>query len=192
MHSIRRTSFHSLLTAARTLGLPLVMASALWAGCGGGSPSGMQPVAGKRGYVTCGSVTCNPGQFCNNLLCQAGCQSNDNCAENQTCEDISTVSHIGTCQNVSSPDMSTPKDSLARCKDSCLALVTCSLISVSEGSGCQSDCASLADNQRTSFSTCVESWSCQSSPVPGCLSPIECGGSFKCSGGQSCVNHKCR
>lgn len=190
MHSAFRGSFGSLRGAARAAALPVFVAWALWAGCGGTDESGTMPT-GKRGYVTCGSVTCNPGQHCDNLFCQAGCQSNDNCAADQTCSDISGVSHIGTCQNISSPDMASPKDSLTRCKDSCLALVACNLLSVNEGSGCQSDCASLGDSQRVSFVTCVDSWSCKTSAIPGCLSPIQCGGDFKCSGGKSCVGHKC-
>lgn len=190
MKTAPRISLRSLAFVASACALPLWMAATMWTGCGGSSePS--NPMSGKRGYVTCGSLTCSPGQHCDSLFCQAGCMSNDNCAADQTCTDISDITHVGTCQNVSTPDMSTPKDSLTRCKDSCLTLVTCNLLSVAEGSGCQSDCTGLSDSQRVSFSTCVESWSCKTSPLPGCLSPIQCGGDFKCSGGKSCVGHQC-
>ncbi len=191
MRTFSRFSLRSLTLSVRAGILALALGSVCSIGCGEPSDP-MNPPSSKRGYVTCGSVTCNPGQHCDNLFCQAGCQSNDNCAADQTCTDISQVSHVGTCQNVSSPDMATPKDSLTRCKDACLQLVSCSLLSVNEGSGCQTDCTGLSDTQRVTFSTCVESWSCKtSSSVPGCLSPIQCGGDFKCSGGKSCVGHKC-
>jgi hypothetical protein len=168
---------------------PVALLAGLWAACGGDGGSG--PGDPKRGYVACGSVTCNPGQHCDNLLCIAGCQSNDNCASDQTCTSIDTTTHIGTCQNQSAPDMAPPADSLTRCKNSCLKMVTCNLISVNEGSGCQTDCSSYTDTQRGTFATCVEQWSCDTDPVPACLSPIQCGGNYTCAVGQNCVGHKC-
>lgn len=53
----------------------------------------------EQGFTTCGELTCQPGQHCLNLICQAGCQSNVNCADDQTCEDIDDNSHVGTCRS---------------------------------------------------------------------------------------------
>lgn len=94
----------------RVLFFPTVALSILaFVACGsdtggeGGSGSGAGGSGAGQGYVKCGDLTCNPGQHCFNIICESGCQSNDNCAANQTCEDIDDFSHVGTCKNGSTP-----------------------------------------------------------------------------------------
>ena len=91
-------------------------------GCGSDAGSG-PPGAGshddgstKAGFTKCGAVECQPGQFCYNILCQTGCQSNVNCAADQTCSDIDGTTHVGTCQNTAPPPPT--KDCAAFCEKS--------------------------------------------------------------------------
>ena len=69
------------------------IAFSLWAvACGGVT----NPNLGV-GMTTCGSVTCNPGQYCYGQgACTSGCESNVNCASGETCQKASGF-ETGSC-----------------------------------------------------------------------------------------------
>lgn len=71
-------------------------------GNGSGSGSGSASSGGSSGHkgeTQCGGVTCQPGQYCDNIACLNGCLSGNNCGENQSCKDIDPMTHVGTCQD---------------------------------------------------------------------------------------------
>ncbi len=142
----------------------------------------------KQGFVRCGEVTCQPGQFCKDEsqdYCELGCQSNINCAADQSCEEISDVTHVGTCMQAAAQE-----DQLARCKDACSQMVSCGLLAAAEGSDCQAACASADEATQRSVADCVSSWTCEA-PLPACLG-IECGGAYECGGvDETCVDGAC-
>jgi hypothetical protein len=143
---------------------------------------------GSEDEASCGDVTCPAGQYCADIalsVCEAGCQSDQNCAEGQTCQDIDDFWHVGTCRSPNDP----PPDQLARCQEACTVLVQCGLITGMEGASCQADCQAADDNTRRAIADCALPWNCES-PLPGCMT-AECGGSYTCPGGGTCVDHQC-
>ncbi len=72
-------------------------------GGGGNPPSGGEGEGegspARTGVTECGGVQCQAGQYCDNLICENGCLSNDNCAGDQTCQKEAGENE-GTCQNV--------------------------------------------------------------------------------------------
>lgn len=153
---------------------------------------------GERGSTSCGVQTCQAGQFCLNLACVPGCQSNANCASDQTCEGLSGSNPIGACQNKEAPEadmMSTqPVITDPRCKTMFDKLVQCGLFTWDEGVAAQSLCSKLSAQQLQTLSDCATAWDCSGSTTPVCLGSI-CGGKYGCrplSGmNLRCVDHAC-
>lgn len=144
----------------------------------------------QQGFTECGSIKCQPGQYCydpNLDDCRSGCLSNINCASDQTCE--KGVAKVGNCKNKTTTQP--PTDALQACKDACDKLQKCELLAVAETVGCKNDCSSLTTTEQETFSTCVKDWSCVGSSLPTCLAGIECGGRYKCPSGQTCVSGTC-
>ena len=145
-----------------------------------------------QGFTHCGdfpdgkSKTCQPGQYCYDegfSSCHSGCLSNINCASDQKCSKGS--SNTGTCQSIG------PKptvDQLVRCKAACTKMIKCGLLTVADSSACDGSCQSANSAQRKAIADCADTWSCGA--LPACLG-VECGGKYKCSGGQTCLDGSC-
>ena len=63
----------------------------------GGSSSGNSSTT-RTGTTECAGVTCQAGQYCDNITCEVGCLSNNNCAGDQTCKK-SGSDQVGVCEN---------------------------------------------------------------------------------------------
>ena len=181
--------FRAPLTAPKSLLIVLagLLCSVLIA-CGGGD----------RGLTSCGIQTCQAGQFCLNLACVPGCQSNANCASDQTCEGLSGSNPIGACENKETPaaDMMSTQPVITdpRCKSMFDKLVKCSLFTWDEGVAAQSLCSKLSAQQLQTLSDCATAWDCSGSTAPVCLGAL-CGGKYGCRplAGMNlrCVDHAC-
>jgi hypothetical protein len=90
---------------AATLVTRLVAASSLafFAACGEEpAPENPDGTPAARGFTDCGTVVCQPGQYCFSApasFCEPGCTSDVNCAVNQSCQDPD-FANVGTCVNV--------------------------------------------------------------------------------------------
>jgi hypothetical protein len=153
--------------------------------------------SGERGSTSCGVQTCQAGQFCLNLACVPGCQSNANCAAAQTCEGLSGSNPIGACENKDqpTPDMSTaPVITDPRCKSMFDKLVKCGLFTWDEGVAAQSLCSKLSAQELQTLSDCASAWDCSGTTTPACLGAL-CGGKYACRpfAGMNlrCVDHAC-
>jgi hypothetical protein len=134
----------SLFRSAGPLSLVTMLVISLLSACGGDT---------DRGKTSCGIATCNAGQYCLNLACIPGCQSNENCASDQTCEDIGAGTHVGTCQNKSNPPTMMTTD--PTCKTTCDKLVQCGLFTWDEGVVCQTGCEKWTRTRRKSLRTAL-------------------------------------
>jgi hypothetical protein len=109
----------------------------------GSSSGGSSSTTGgseRTGVTECGIQQCSAGQHCDNLICQNGCLSDDNCAANQTCAKEGGE-NIGSCQNTTTT---------APGKD-CDAFVTlCSNCGESPG-----NCQSICDYESNACIECV-------------------------------------
>lgn len=176
------------------------------AACGGEErPSGTNPGPNPgtnpnpggepRGFTSCGSVTCQPGQYCYDeilLDCRNGCLSDLNCTDNQVCDKGSADE--GVCQNVSTPNPGpgpgpAPTDEIARCKTGCEEAQACGLFDVATTVECTAACGVLSDPQAKALADCVENQGCGSG-LPGCYN-LECGPSYSCGVGQECIGGIC-
>lgn len=167
----------------------------LWVGIGLLAACG----SGDRGTTSCGVQTCHAGQYCLNLACVPGCQSNENCASDQTCEGLSGSNPIGNCANKGTvepdADMSTPQVITdPKCKAMFDKLVQCGLFRWDEGVAAQSLCSKLTAQQLQTLSDCANAWDCSGTTAPVCLGTI-CGGKYACRpfAGMNlrCVEHAC-
>lgn len=173
--------------------LLLMLGSASHSGCsrGGEGPPETTPPTRTQGFTECGSVLCQPGQWCNNLACETGCLSNVNCAEAQVCDtDDPDPFGVSQCVNVGGPPPigdagPGTTDTLADCRAACDRFQTCGL-TAADTAGCRSDCAGLSDDQRRAVAGCA-SMAC--SGVLGCLG-VDCFTDADCPGG-SCVGNAC-
>lgn len=73
------------------------------AGCGGGGDSETDTKSTpddktKAGETACGQVTCQAGQYCDNMICANGCLANTNCGDDQTCVKEGS-NNVGACKN---------------------------------------------------------------------------------------------
>lgn len=55
---------------ARFFAALALTATALVIGCGSSTPTSST----KTGQTACGNLTCQAGQYCNNLICENGCR----------------------------------------------------------------------------------------------------------------------
>ncbi|HPH28256.1 MAG TPA: hypothetical protein PLA87_15520 [Pseudomonadota bacterium] len=168
----------SLFRSAGPLSIATMFVISLLSACGGDS---------ERGKTSCGITTCNAGQYCLNLACIPGCQSNENCALDQTCEDIGAGTHVGTCQNKNNPPTMMTTD--PTCKTTCDKLVQCGLFTWDEGVVCQTGCEKWTTDQKKVTADCAAAWTCSGTTAPSCLGAV-CGGKYQCKAG-SCVQHSC-
>ncbi len=144
----------------------------------------------SQGYTDCGSVTCQPGQYCEDSRfssCVDGCLSDANCLGNQYCD---TADLVPTCLNRSTPTPTDggppPADRLAACQSACDHFQSCGL-AAGETAQCRSDCAALTSDQQQAVANC-DGLAC--SATPGCLG-IDCFSDDQCGFGEECVGGAC-
>ena len=179
---------------------PLTLTFALFAVACGGAERTAAPDPGNsnsstqtRGFTSCGGVTCQPGQYCHDERfadCWNGCLSDLNCTDNQVCDKAS--SDEGVCQNVTPPNnnnTNTVTDEIARCKAACSDAQACGLLDVATTVECTAACGVLSDPQAKALADCVDNQGC-SLGLPGCYN-LECGPSYPCDAGQTCVGGTC-
>ena len=123
----------------------------------------------SQGYTDCGSVTCQPGQYCEDSRfssCVDGCLSDANCLGNQYCD---TADLVPTCLNRSTPTPMDggppPADRLAACQSACDHFQTCGL-AAGETAQCRSDCAALTSDQQQAVATSAVRVEMQAPPQP--------------------------
>jgi hypothetical protein len=115
---------------------------------GGSSSGGSSGTTTRTGETTCGSLKCTANQHCDNLICETGCASDNNCAANQTCVKPSGED-FGTCQNTTTPTTkdcagyqekcTTCGETAANCEASCKVITTECVECVKNTSGCTLD-----------------------------------------------------
>jgi hypothetical protein len=144
------------------------------------------------GGTTCGVQSCQAGQYCLNLACVPGCQSNANCASDQTCA-LTDGNPIGACKN-KDETMMTEVITDPQCKTMFNKLVQCGLFTWDEGIAAQNICTKLNSQQLKTLSDCATAWDCSGATAPVCLGAL-CGGKYACKpfGGNPlrCVDHAC-
>ena len=160
----------------------------LLAACGGGDRN-------ESGYTSCGSQTCQPGQYCAEAIigiCSTGCTSDANCQDGHVCQNISDVIGTGTCSEDQAPVVDPPPppkpsgDPLAECQAACDAFQVCGL-AVAEVAECRHDCTGLTETQQTVVGNC-RTMSC--GDQQRCLG-VDCFSDDDCSGGEQCLGMSC-
>lgn len=68
-------------------------------GCSDASESYSVDIAAEA----CGEATCGAGQHCNNLVCEAGCKTEQNCDGDSVCVVEDATMQLGTCLRVLPP-----------------------------------------------------------------------------------------
>ena len=158
-------------------------------GGGGGGGGGDQQPQMQQGYTTCGSLTCQPGQHCDNFVCDTGCLSDANCLGNQRCDTANPdFAGISQCVNkeVEMPPPMMMSSALDDCKAACDHFQTCGM-AAGDVARCRADCAGLTADQQTAVGNC-KSVSCVR--ATSCLG-VDCFNNSDCSTGQSCVGFTC-
>lgn len=142
------------------------------------------------GYTACGSVTCQPGQYCEDPRfesCVAGCLSNDNCLGDQFCD---TDAFSPTCQNqTGAPPMSDggpAADGLAACQAACDHFQSCGL-PAGDTAECRAACSGLTADQQQAVANC-DGVVCSS--VTTCLG-VDCLNASDCPAGAECLGTVC-
>lgn len=162
--------------------------------CGGEPAPGPGPgTSSTRGYTTCGSQECQPGNYCDNPqlgICSTGCTSDANCLETNVCTDISSVLGTGICSETAVVDPPPPPppagDSLAACKAACDSFQQCGL-PAGEVAACRNDCNGLTSDQQLVVGNC-RNMSC--SGQLQCVG-FDCFQDSDCGAGQQCLGTLC-
>lgn len=149
----------------------LLWSAFVFSGCGGSDSSssgGNGNPPPQRGVTTCGTVSCQLGQYCwapQASICRDGCLTDQNCAANQTCN---TGAVNPTCVNVTaSPTPPTPRPVPTGCKATCQKAFGCGKITATVYAGCNAQCDRATPTQSQMVADCGSVATCDN--ILSCL-----------------------